>query len=166
MAKYAEGTEVSSSRSREEIERILTRYGATQFMYGWQEGRAVIAFVAAGKQVRFVLPMPDRNDPEIRLTPERRTVRSKEAQDSAYEQAVRQKWRALALVIKAKLEAVSAGITVFEDEFLAHIMLPNGQTAGEYLVPQIEEAYRTGIMPARLPLLGAGAADFQNRMEG
>jgi hypothetical protein len=58
-----------------------------------------------------------------------------------FEQATRQKWRALNLVIKAKLEAVEAGIVTFEDEFMAHMVLPNGATVAEYVGPQIEEAY-------------------------
>lgn len=35
MSRYAENTSVSSDRSRAEIEQILARYGAEQFMYGW-----------------------------------------------------------------------------------------------------------------------------------
>jgi hypothetical protein len=34
MTRFAEKTEVSSTKSRDEIERTLTRYGATGFMYG------------------------------------------------------------------------------------------------------------------------------------
>ena len=33
MTKYAAQTEVTSTRSRDEIERTLERYGADQFMY-------------------------------------------------------------------------------------------------------------------------------------
>ena len=58
--------------------------------------------------------------------------------------------RALALTIKAKLEAVECGITIFDEEFLAHIVLPNGRTMGELYVPQIEHVYETKEMP---PLL-------------
>jgi len=60
------------------------------------------------------------------------------------------------LVIKAKLEAVEARITVFEDEFLAHIVLANGETAGEYMIPQIEAAYQSGRTPPLLPYDGDG----------
>ncbi|HWF01594.1 MAG TPA: hypothetical protein VG248_17460 [Caulobacteraceae bacterium] len=60
------------------------------------------------------------------------------------EQACRQKWRALALVIKAKLEAVSAGITTVEDEFLAQTMMGDGRTVGEVVQPQLEEHLRVG----------------------
>src|SRR5262245_58482775 len=108
MTRYAEKTTVSSDSSRGEIERTLARYGADQFMYGWDGNRAVLAFRARGKQVRFVLPLPDRNGREFTHTPERNLERSQAAREAAYEQAVRQRWRALALVIKAKLEAVEA----------------------------------------------------------
>lgn len=52
-----------------------------------------------------------------------------------------------------KLEAVAAGITTFEDEFLAHTLLPNGATVGEWAAPQIEAVYADGgrHMPALLP---------------
>ena len=159
MTRYAENTAVPSDRSRAEIERTLTRYGADQFMYGWGDGNAIIAFRADGRQVKFVLPMPDRNHRDITHTPSRGTVRTKVQQDEVYEQLVRQKWRALSLVIKAKLEAVEAGITVFEDEFLSHILLPNGSTVGDWARPQIAEAYENGTMPKLLPgpPVGSGA---------
>ncbi len=154
--KYAEQTTVSSERSRAEIETILGRYGASSFAYMWQGTAALILFEYNGKRIKFMLQLPSRDDKSIKYTPERGTVRSKEAQEKAYEQAVRQKWRALALVIKAKLEAVESGISVFEEEFMANIVLPNGQTTAEYMLPQINEAYRIGEMPPMLPMLNGG----------
>lgn len=44
MAKYAENTAVSSGESRNEIERTLVRFGASQFIYGWKDEAAVIGF--------------------------------------------------------------------------------------------------------------------------
>jgi hypothetical protein len=35
---------------------------------------------------------------------------------------------------------------------LPFTVLPNGQTAGQWLAPQIEKVYLTGYMPALLPL--------------
>lgn len=151
MTRYAQKTGVSSESSRGEIERTLRRYGATGFMYGWQEDRALIAFEMRERRVRFLLPMPDRNDPKFRFTPARRNLRTPAEQEREWEQACRAAWRALALVIKAKLEAVESGITVFEDEFLAHIMLPGGESVGEWMRPQVARAYQTGQMPPLLP---------------
>ena len=59
-------------------------------------------------------------------------------------------------MIKAKLEAVESGIASFEDEFLAHTLLPSGATVSEWIQPQVAEAYETGRMPRMLPLLTEG----------
>ena len=64
-------------------------------------------------------------------------------------------WRALRLVIQAKLEAVEAEITTFEEEFLAHIVLPDGQTVAQHVQPRVESMYREGKMQALLPPAGS-----------
>jgi hypothetical protein len=48
---YAAQTSVSADKSRAEIERTLTRYGATSFAYGWQGSQAMVGFVMAGRQI-------------------------------------------------------------------------------------------------------------------
>lgn len=150
MPRYAANTEVPSDRSRAEIERTLRRYGASAFAYGWEGNRAQIGFKLADRQIRFMLPLPDPEAEEFTLTPTGRE-RSEKAAEDAYEQAVRQRWRALALVIKAKLEAVEAGISTVEREFLDAIMLPDGRTVGDWLGPQLEAVYARETMPALLP---------------
>lgn len=148
---YAAKTDVSTGRSREEIERTLSRYGATSFAYGWNGDGAAVTFVASGRAVRFHLPLPDRRATEFTHTPGRGLARTKAQAESSWEQACRQKWRALALAIKAKLEAVEADITTFENEFLAHIVLPNNTTVGEWAGPALDQAYSTGTMPSLMP---------------
>ena len=96
------------------------------------------------------MPLPDPGSDEFTLTPTGRERSGKAAED-AYEQAVRQRWRALALVIKAKLEAVEAGISTVEREFLDAIMLPDGRTVGDWLGPQLGVVYAQQAMPALLP---------------
>jgi hypothetical protein len=108
----------------------------------------------AGRQVKLILPLPDRSSREFRVTAARGRVRTAEAALRLWEQACRERWRSLCLVIKAKLEGVRAGICSFEDEFLAYIVLPDGRTAGQWLQPQIEQAYGTGKVPALLPWHG------------
>lgn len=157
--RYAQKTDVSSAKSRMEIEETLTRYGATSFAYGWDEkGNAVIAFAMCKKQVQFHLPLPDKKSDEFTKTPEQGWTRSEKVAAKAWEQATRQRWRALLLCIKAKLEAVEVGITEFEDEFLAHIMVPGeGMTVSQWLRPRLDEAYRLGVAPALLCLpVGGG----------
>lgn len=151
MSRYAANTSVSSDRSRTEIEHVLMRYGATRFMYGTDAKGATVAFEAQGRRVRFFLPMPDKTDKAFTQTPGGRRKRDPQSALIAWEQATRQRWRALALVIKAKLEAVASGITDFEAEFLSHIILPNGATVGMWMAPQIKRAYETETMPPMLP---------------
>lgn len=159
MTRYASSTSVPVSKSKAEIEAILERYGASQFFSGWDADRAVIGFtMPVGeecRQVRFVLPMPSRTDRAF--THSSRGVRSPETAQREWEQACRQRWRALALVIKAKLEAVSAGISVFEDEFLANIVMHDGKTVSEHVRPALAQIYAGNMQPL-LPNFSGGDA--------
>ncbi len=149
MRQFAEDTSVPVERSKAQIEGILSKYGASQYSTGWDEKVAFITFIFAKKQVVFMLPLPDKGDK--RFTQRMRDGRpmhkpnSPEAAHRLWEQACRQRWRALHLVIKAKLEAVQTGITTFEQEFLAHITIPGTQkSVGDVLIPQLESAYTSG----------------------
>lgn len=140
MTRYAEQTTVPADRSRAEIERTLDRYGAEAFRYAKAKDYAAIEFAADNRHIRFVLPLPDRESLEFTQTPTGRERTTAQA-EKAYDQAVRQRWRALALMVMAKLEAVEAGIVTFEEEFLAHTVLPSGRTVAEDVMPAIEAAY-------------------------
>ena len=148
---YADNTSVSVEKSRGEIERTLGRYGATAFGYMTEAGRAVIMFEAHERRIRFDLPLPRPDERRFTHTPGKGIARTAAQAQAEWEQGCRQRWRALALAVKAKLEAVEAGIAEFEDEFLAYIALPNGQTMSEMARPAIARAYDTGTMPALMP---------------
>ena len=154
MNRYASETSVSVEKSRAEIEATLRRYKADAFAYATEATSAMVMFRIADRQIRFILTMPDPRSREFTHTPAKHQLRSAVEAERAWEQACRQRWRALALVIKAKLEAVAAGITTVEDEFLAHTMLPDRTTVGEWIKPQIAEAYQLGHMPKSLMLEG------------
>ncbi|MBI4900911.1 MAG: hypothetical protein HY829_10590 [Actinobacteria bacterium] len=153
---YAAKTAVNWRASRDEIERTLSRYGASQFMTGWSDGGAMVAFSARGRQFRFVLPLPDRRERQFTHTPERDLERTPLQAEQAYEQGIRQRWRALALIIKAKLEAVEAGVSDFESEFLAHTILPSGRTVAEETLPSITRMYQGGEVRPLLEVTTGG----------
>lgn len=132
MGVYAEKTSVPVSQSIAEIERTVKRYGGSQFVFGVAEEQAVVGFSKEGRQVRFHVPFG-------------------EAKAKTYGQTQRQRMRALLLVIKAKLEAVASGVMLFEDEFLANIVLPNGTLVGQEVRARIATAYESGEMPKLLP---------------
>jgi len=145
MPRYAAQTTVSTDRSRSEIERILARYGAQRFMYGTDQKQATVAFEYNKRVVRMVVPMPTMGD--VDKTP---TGRDRRNPEPLLEQARRQRWRALRMVIQAKLEAVECGISSFEEEFLSWTVLANGKSVFEVLNPQIDMAIRAGTMPKLL----------------
>ena len=140
VRRFAEATKVPVERTKAEIEQALKRYGADQFISGWEHGRAMLGFRAQNRMIRFELILPEPNP----------------RQQVKIDQQTRQRWRALLLVIKAKLEAVESNISTFETEFRAHIVLPNNQTVGQALAPQLAQMYQTKKMP---PLLGSGTEE-------
>lgn len=153
---YAEGTSVPVERSRAELVTILTRHGATSSYVGSDDvkGEAYVGFALAGRHVRLTLPLPKLA--EFEIAPRKRgqysrTRRTPDQQRKAHEQASRERWRAVVLLTKAKLELVTLGVSTFEREFLADVLLPDGRTVHEALRERIEESYATGKMP---PLLG------------
>ena len=135
-SQYAADTEVPVERSKRQIELLLQQHGADAYHTGWDAARDIIEFGWKGKQIRFVLPRPKRSAFEAGKGGRLRTASQI---TNAMEQADRQRWRALFLVVRAKLEAVEAGIAIFEEEFMAFIVVPGKNvTIGEILVPQIE----------------------------
>ena len=122
--KYATGTQISEQETRLEVLRLLVRNGCRNAEAGLNAAKhGVCKFEVAGRKVRMLLPLPDEGP-----------------FGTGNERARR--WRVLLLLLKAKLEAVDSGISTVQDEFMAHIAMPNGQTAGEIMAPQISEAYQ------------------------
>jgi len=118
---YAKGTKVPVGRSRDEIEGVLTRIGADAIGFMKDSTAAQIAFRIAGRH--YVLKLPVNPDDA---------------------QGERERWRQLLLLAKAKMAAIAAGISTPEAEFMAHAMLPSGQTLGEHLHDHPEQLTTSG----------------------
>ncbi|MGE0541252.1 MAG: hypothetical protein AB7R89_13850 [Dehalococcoidia bacterium] len=147
--EYAAKTDVPVSRSRDEIERTLQRFGATAFAYyAHQSGEVAIQFEIKRLRVVMRMMLPDRA--QFRMD-SRGRVRVESAIEKDWEQACRQRWRSLANGIKAKLALIDDGISTIEREFMADILLPDGRTVAEATLPQVAIAYETGQMPPMLP---------------
>lgn len=149
-SKYAENTTVSEEQSRAEIERILERYGADTFSYARNKEKAIITFRAYNRLIRYEVIYPKRDEERFSKTPTGRD-RSESEAIKEYQKETRRLWRALALMVKSKLELIETGISSFEREFLANVLLPDGSTVGEWLAPQLEQTYQSGKMPLLIP---------------
>ncbi len=142
MTLYAEKTRVPVAQSRSEIEQLLERHKAKQYgtAVDYDLRSARVQFRLHDRIVRFVIALPDPN---------------KLGRGLRLEQAERQRWRALLLVIKAKLESVENSIETFEQAFLANVVLPNDRTVAEMTAPLIASAYKDGKLPPALLTTGA-----------
>lgn len=151
---YAEGTSVSEEKSRQEIERMLTRMGASKFgvLSDYNERTAEIGFVYKTIHVRMLITLPDPKDDRFNKTPTGKWLRSDNAKEEMYRAEVRRKWRSLSLALKAKLVSVEEGITTFEREFLPYMVTSSGQTVAEKMEPLIREAMEGRPIPATLCL--------------
>lgn len=126
---------------------MLVRHGVERQATAHEPGRAVVVFEKEGRRVRFEMALPAGRDFQDTRNPQKE-----------WEQACREKWRALLLALKAKFVSLETGIETFEEAFLAHIVLPGGGRVGEWMAPQLRESYASGRMP---PLLPSGTTEGQ-----
>lgn len=143
MSFYAQNTDVPVERSRAEIDRLLTKNGATTMgiVNSDEKAMAAIAFTVAGARYRLELPLPTREDlEEAKAT--RRGI--------TLEQLRRERWRALVLLLKAKFEIARLGLTTVEREFLADLVLPNGGTVHQQLADAIRQGLGSSDRPKML----------------
>jgi len=151
MSQYASNTTVSPEKTQNDIKDTLRRYGASRFGIMEEAEKAHVMFEFERLTIQLSVGLPKKED--FNKTDAGRS-RKKSAANEAYNQAIRQRWRALLLAIKAKLEAVESGISTLEKEFLAFVMLPNGESVGDRIIPKIKEVAGTGKMPKLLSFDG------------
>lgn len=156
---YAEGTSVPVERSRAELDALLGKHGAGArgILIDDDRGLAIIAFQIRGLQYRMEIPLPRRDEYDPAKAPkEGRQANWKRSTnpsvlidriDKQWQQALRERWRAIVLLLKAKLELVKLGVSTVEKEFLADMVLPNGQTVNTSLGEVISRALAAGTMP-------------------
>jgi hypothetical protein len=121
---------------------------AERFAYMYGADEAIVAFELSGRHYAFHLPLPRHEDYDRTALGK---LRSAGGRDKVLDQALRSRWRALLLIIRAKFEAVDAGVTTIEDEFLAHTVTPSGRTVGDVLRITLAEQYAGNEVPLLPP---------------
>lgn len=143
MSKFASNTDVPVERSNSEIKRTLEKYGAMEFMFGQTSDKAIVAFKFKERAIRFVVPFPARKTPT-------KYGGFDEISQQKWDQLIRQRFRCLLLVIKAKLELVESGIVTVEQEFMPYLIMANGATMYDNMKPNIDKAILDGHLPTGL----------------
>ncbi len=142
---YAKETSVSVEKSQEEIKSVLRRYGVDQFGMSEGKGGGCVQFIVGHLCVEMRVPFPDRSTFEKTPTGKKRTP-AQVARE--YDQDIKSRWRGLLLSIKAKLDSVERGTATIEMEFLAWMVMGNGLTVGEQLIPKLQEQASLGRKPS------------------
>jgi len=155
MGRYASQTGVPIEGSQEQIKRTLRRYGAERFGIFEETECAAVMFEVGGITVRIDVPLPGRK--EFALTETGRD-RCESSIAKARDQAIKQRWRALLLAIKAKLEAVECGISTIEKEFLPFMVMPDGRIMADHLLPHVHQLVSDGKIPKMLALPAGSAS--------
>jgi len=145
---YASTTNVSVEKSKAQIETLLMKNGATAFAAFTNADEAAIQFTINDRMIRFSIIIPKQED--NRRGGRHNYLLSDSAAETKWKQAIRSRWRGLLLCIKAKLESVESEISTFEEEFMAHTVLPDGRTVAEFMEPQLKLAYESGEAPKML----------------
>lgn len=147
MTNYAQGTSVSVNRSVAEIAHNVKRFGADEFGYVERLREAIVGFAYDGYRVELGIDLPAPGDFAMTRTGRRRTAKQQGEQCA---QEARRRWRALSQVVKILCMAVDERVLTFEQAFLAHLVLGNGQTVGHTLLPMLHEAKERGALPSSL----------------
>lgn len=154
MRSYAQNTTVSLSTTQEQIKALLRKHGGDEFVIGESKTEGAIVFTLDNLRIRMALPMPDLHDFDL---DGRGSLRSDNAKEIAREKEVKRLWRAMMLAIKSKLVIVENKISTMEREFLAHVVMGNGQTIGDFVVPKIPELTLHNGQPQQKLLANLGA---------
>lgn len=137
LGQYARNTSVPVARSRAEIERVLTKYGASKFGSMSEENRATLYFEVKGRQLQWTIPIPERK---------------RYRHETDYDREIRRRWRVMLITVKAMLEAVESKLLTFDQAFLPHIVIPGtAKTIGEAISsPKLDALYQGMSLPALL----------------
>ena len=144
MTIYAATTSVPIERSRQKIEELLTRFGATDIGVFTRFGVKVeVCFAIKGCYFRFTLPLPTMETREVKFLPSG-SRRSPSQCEVVLHQLTRARWRALALTIKSFQVGIEAGLFSFDQIFMPYIVCGDNRTIYEGLLPVIEDNLKAG----------------------
>lgn len=148
VAKYAEGTEVPIGRTRDEIERTLSRFGSTAqaWLRDDLKGVVTVAFKRAGHTYRFTVPSPPLS--AFMKTPSGRWTRTEPQAAAARDAEVRRRFRSLANYVKAVLDATESGIIKADEALLPYLLLPEGDTVYQRASRQLERGVDVSLARA------------------
>ena len=146
--KYAESTTVPVEKSQAELKATLSKYGCTHFGLLEEPGGATVLFKLNELPFRIRVDLP-RQDEErflvkVHAQTKRKTDLTPEEAHKRWEQACRQTWRVILLIIKANLEATEMGIMRPEQALMPFLLTGTGKTVAEEIFPRMNDLSAKG----------------------
>jgi hypothetical protein len=138
MVPYASAS--SDMRAREEIKKILTRFGCESigFMDDMREHEVLLAFTHRGRQVQ--LRASARGWASMRLKEKPWTTYHRRTRHEYEQEALKQGHVAVNSVlrdwVKAHITIIESGLVSFEATFLPHMLTATGQTVLERITTE------------------------------
>ncbi len=121
-------------------------------MYARDGKMSLVSFKWKDHIMRIPVVECSAEDDVARLTPSGSKRAARKALLEA-DRETRRRWRVLLLVLKAKIEAINAGVLAMEEEFLPYMLLKNGATVADW---SRTADFRTGLESGKMPLIGNG----------
>ena len=113
--KNYKNTSVQYTKSQAEIGKILSSHGITNTQFTNVKGMVIFVFSAPDSMSAYKIKIPVDDVKNLN-----------------------QIYRILFNYIKSKFLSLDIGLIEFEKEFMSYRILPNGETAGEFLIPQMK----------------------------
>jgi len=135
--KAYRSTQVNWAKTQAAIYKLLGELGIYQIRFTNLRNKFALEFLVELEEgqkpraVRIVVPIKYDGDDEVKRTKELNVVH-----------------RVLFNHLKAKFIAVQTGLTEFEEEFMAHLLITdangNSSTVGDLMLPQYKKAIESG----------------------
>jgi hypothetical protein len=144
MSSLPYSNTTSGDKALAEIQRILQRFGCNKFgvMTDWEAGTLMLQFEWRDTRVSFPANFKGYATAWLRENPwtTRKSLTKQQWETKALEIGSVAVYSILRDWIKAQVVAVETGLVSFEEIFMAHMMLPNGQR-------MIEHAKENNLLP-------------------
>ena len=145
-------TATSGDKALGEIKKILQRFGCGKFgvMTDWDTGILIVQFEWNGARISFPANFNGYASAYLKEKPYNSRMHCTRTQyeAKALEIGSMAVYSILRDWIKAQVTAVETGLVSFEEVFMAHVLLPNGQRL-------IEHAKANNLMPLPSPPINA-----------
>ncbi len=140
--KNYKNTAIRPEKSQADITRELDRYGIYEVQHTNQKDRFSVAFRVELKEMP--IPLMVRIDVPYN--------KEKDKEDNNGWKRQRVLYRVLFYYTKALLNTWDSGLKTFTEIFMPHLVMPNGGTLEQMLLPKIEKAITEGKIKD-IPLL-------------